>query len=53
MDMFTSYDDIKKPKENHQFFYDFRPGCVPITYALIQIVQYVSDFWSLGSHGSQ
>ena len=26
MDMFTSYGHIKKPKENHRFFYDFSLG---------------------------
>ena len=26
MDMFTSYGNIKKPKENHRFFDDFSVG---------------------------
>ena len=35
MDMFTSYGHIKKPKWNHRFFDDFRPGHVPLRFAKV------------------
>ena len=37
MDMFTSYGHIIKLKKNHRFFYDFRPGHVPLTLLILTL----------------
>ena len=36
--MFTSYGHIIKLKQNHQFFYDFRPGHVLLMHIMYVIV---------------
>ena len=45
MDLFTSYGHIKKPKTNHRFFDDFRPGLVPLKrHAQVYDHQKIGDF---------
>ena len=49
--MFISYGHIKKTKENHRFFYDFRSGHVPLTIFTFYAFIYIIDHKNVGIDG--